>query len=130
MIVLFLALGWSKPNKIQPSNTCNEHRSSYRRDKNPNLGPCCFEGLWPYFGLHLRLRHGYSTYSDQKNCSHNYDLEAYHCSEFDISIDELYYLELVVSLKSPPYYSFSASQRNYPPTSFLDPTISYLGSPS
>ena len=106
------------------------HRSSYRRDKNPDLGPGCFEGLWPYFGLHLRLKHGYSAYSDQKNCSHNYDLEAYHCSEFDLSIDELYYLELVVSLKSPPCCSLSASQRSYPLASSLGPIIFYLSSAS
>ena len=77
--------------------------------------------------LHLRLKHGYSAYSDQKNYSHNYDLEAYHCSEFDIAIDELYYLELVVSLKSPPCFSLSASQRSYPPASSLGPVIFYLG---
>ena len=100
------------------------------RDKNPYLGPCCFEELRPYFGLHLRLKHGYSTYSDQKNCSHNYDLEAYHFLEFDFAIDELYYLELVVSLKSPPCCSLSTSQRSYPPASSLGPAIFYLGSSS
>ena len=89
MMVMSQTLGLSKPYKIQPFDTCNEHRGSCKRDKNPDLEPCCFEGLRPYFDLHLRLKHGYSVYSNQKNCSHNYYLEAYHYLEFDLVLDEL-----------------------------------------
>ena len=44
-----------------------------------------------------------------KRTIHNYDLEAYHCLEFDIAIDEPYYLELATSTKSLPCCSPSTS---------------------
>ncbi len=46
--------------------------------------------------------------SDQKNCSNALDLEAYHYLELDIAIDEAYYLELAIFLKSPPCCLLSA----------------------
>ena len=97
------------------------------KDKILGLEPSFFEGLWPYFGLHLRLKHDYSSYSDQKNYFHNYDLEAYHCSKFNIAIDEPYYLELATFLKSPLCCSPFASQRSYLPNYSLGPIIFYLG---
>ena len=64
------------PSKILLFNTCNIHRSSYKKGRNIDLGKGFSKGLKPYLGLCLKTKGGRYIYSHYRG--HDFGLEVYH----------------------------------------------------